>query len=135
MFRHEVEYVDFNGNERKETLYFHLSLPEVTRLEAEVGKPIDQYAKEVSANQDMKTMIEFLERIILSSYGRKTSDGKSFHKSAELRKDFEYSQAYADLFEELLTDPELTKRFGEGVVDNGKNRKNQVAPQVVNQQQ
>lgn len=132
MFKHTVAYNDFNGTERKEDLYFHLSLPEVTRIEAEIGKPISEYTQELSTNMDMKNLLDFLEKIILNSYGQKTSDGKSFHKSKSLRDEFEYSQAYAEVFEQLLTNPELAKKFGEGVVDNGKVKKNQVTPQVVN---
>jgi hypothetical protein len=132
MFKHTVAYKDFNGTERTDDLYFHLSLPEVTRIEAEIGKPIDEYTKELSTNMDMKNLLDFLEKIILSSYGQKTSDGKSFHKSKSIREEFEYSQAYAEIFEQLLTNPELARKFGEGIVDNGKAKKNQVAPQVVN---
>lgn len=134
MFKHTVEYTDFNGNPRKEDLYFHLSLPEVTRLEAEVGKSIEEYIKDVEANRDMKTLLGFLERILLSAYGQKTSDGKTFHKSKELRDAFEYSQAYAEVFEQVLTNPDLARKFGESVADSGKAKKNQVAPQVVGQQ-
>jgi len=131
MFKHNIEYTDFNGNPRKEDFFFHLSLPEVTRLEAELGKPLNDFVKELVDNQDLKKMMDFIEKMVLNSYGVKTSDGKSFHKSKELREQFEYSQAYAELFEQLLTNPDLARRFGEGVADNGKARKNQVAPQVV----
>jgi len=131
MFKHNIEYVDFNGTPRKEDFYFHLSSPEVTRLQAEIGKPMEVYIQDLTASQDVKTMLEFLERMVLSSYGVKTSDGKSFHKSKELREQFEHSQAYAELFEQLLLNPDLTRAFAEGVVDNLKGRKNQVAPTVV----
>jgi hypothetical protein len=134
MFKHNVTYKDFNGNERKEDLYFHLSLPELTRIEAEIGKSLQEYIQELTANQDLKTLLAFLERMILSSYGQKTSDGKSFHKSKAIRDEFEYSQAYAEIFEQFITDPELAKKFGEKVADDGKARKNQVNPQVVNNQ-
>jgi hypothetical protein len=110
MFKHTVKYVDFNGTDREEELYFHLSLPEVTRLEAEIGKPLDQYTKDLVANQDMKNLLDFLEKVLLNSYGRKTSDGRSFHKSKELRSEFEYSQAYAEVFEQLLTNSELAQK-------------------------
>lgn len=131
MFKHNIKYNDFNGNERSEDLYFHLSLPEVTRLEAEIGKPIDEYTKELVSTMDMKKLLDFLEKMVLNSYGKKTSDGRSFHKSKELREEFENSQAYAELFEQLITNPELSRKFGEGVADNGKARKNQVSPQIV----
>ncbi len=131
MFKQQITYTDFNGIEHKEDFYFHLSLPEVTRLEAKLNKSLADHTKELVARQNPDELIKFLEEIILSSYGRKTSDGKSFRKNAELREDFEYSQAYAEFFEAMLTDKELATKFGEGVADNGKARKNQVAPTVV----
>lgn len=134
MFKHTIEYKDFNGNDRKEDFYFHLSSPEVTRLELEIGKPISDYTQDLIGGMDLKKLVAFLERIILSSYGRKTTDGKSFVKNKELRDEFEYSQAYAELFEQLLTNPELARKFGEAVADDGKPRKNQVTPQTINQQ-
>ena len=131
MFKHKIDYVDFNGTQRSEDFYFHLSLPEVTRLEAEIGKPLNQYAQEVAANQNIKELLDFIEKMVLSSYGQKSADGKSFLKSEEIRKEFEHSQAYAELFEQLLTNAELAEKFGSSVADNGKPRKNQVAPSVV----
>ena len=132
MFKHTINYVDFNGTERSEPFYFHLSLPEVVRLEAKLGKPLDEYAKEVTANKDAKQLVEFIETIVLDSYGKKSDDGKSFLKSPEYRREFEFSQAYAELFEQLLTDSDLAAKFGTSVADNGKAKKNQVAPTVVN---
>jgi hypothetical protein len=133
MFKHTVEYVDFNGTERKEDLYFHLSLPEVTRLEAEINKPLNEHVQDLVANQNMKDLLDFLEKVLLNAYGQKTSDGKSFIKNKGLREEFEYSQAYAEVFEQMLTNPDLARKFGESVADNGKAKKNTVAPQVVSQ--
>ena len=132
MFKHNVEYVDFNGNQRKEDLYFHLSLPEVTRLEAEIGGPLEVHIKELTTNQRLHELLAFLEKMMLNAYGQKTSDGKSFHKSKAIRDEFEYSQAYAEIFEQIITDPELARKFGENVADNGKPKKNQVTPKIVN---
>lgn len=133
MFKHTVEYVDFNGNQRKEELLFHLSLPEVTRLQAEIGKDIKDHVQELVANQDLNELLKFMETMMLNAYGQKTSDGKSFQKSRALRESFEYSQAYAEIFEQMMTNPELAKKFGEKVADDGKQRKNHVAPTVVGQ--
>lgn len=133
MFKHNVTYTDFNGMSRQEDFYFHLSLPEATRIEAELGMPIDKYAEELQRGNNLKNLLDFLEKMILNSYGKKTSDGRSFHKSKELREEFENSQAYAELFEQLLLNPDLARKFGEGVADNGKPKKNQVAPKVINE--
>ena len=133
MFKHNIAYTDFNGDERKEDFYFHLSLPEVTRIEAEIGAPMDVYTQNLASGADVAKLLDFMETIILNSYGKKTSDGRSFHKSKELRAEFEYSQAYAELFEQLITTPDLARKFGESVADNGKPKKNQVAPKVVSE--
>ena len=135
MFKHNIKYVDFNGNERKEEFYFHLSTPEVLRIEAKTGSTIEEYTQAIAERQDLSELLDFLEEIVLSSYGRKTTDGKSFIKNKELRTEFEYSQAYAELFEELLMDQELAAKFGEGVAETAKNRKkkNSVDPKVVDQ--
>lgn len=123
MFKQKISYVDFNGNERNEDFYFHLSLPEVTRMEAEIGRGMKEHIEDIAASNDLKTLIDFLEKLILGAYGRKSADGKSFSKTKEARHEFEHSQAYAELFEMLLTNPELARKFGEGVADNGKGRK------------
>jgi hypothetical protein len=131
MFKQNITYTDFNGVERKEDFHFHLSLPEVTRIEAKVGKSLADHTKELAEGGDVPKLLGFLEEVILNAYGKKTSDGKSFHKSKELREEFENSQAYAELFEQLITSPDLARKFGEGVADNGKPRKNQVSPSVI----
>lgn len=133
MFKHNIEYVDFNGNDRNEDFYFHLSSPEVIRLEAKLGAPIQDYIGNLREQQDLSSLIAFLEDIILTAYGRKTSDGKSFIKNQELRVEFEYSQAYAELFEEMVSNPTLAQKFGEGVSASAKHRrkKNEFTPQIV----
>lgn len=121
MFKKQITYVDFNGTERKEDFYFHLSLPEVTRLEARLGnQTIETFAFNLKASQDEAAMIQFIEDMVLDSYGKKSSDGKTFLKSKAIREEFEYSQAYAELFEELFTKPEAAQKFASGIATKTK---------------
>lgn len=131
MFKHTVEYTDFNGNQRKDDLYFHLSLPEVTRITAEIGKDINEYIKELTDNKDLNELLKFIEMVMLNSYGQKTMDGRTFQKTPEIRHAFEHSQAYAEIFEQFMTNPDLARKFGEKVADSGKGQKNTVGPKVV----
>lgn len=131
MYKHPITYTDFNGTERTEDFHFHLSAPEVVRLEAEVGTNLEAHTKTLAANGEAEPLLAFLEKIILMSYGVKSTDGRSFKKSPEIRQEFEYSQAYAELFVQIIKDPSLARKFAEGIVDNGKTRKNTVAPTVV----
>lgn len=133
MLKHNIKYTDFNGVEHQKDFYFHLSLPELTRIEAEIGNDLGTHTKILGERNNPAEMISFLERIILTSYGIKTADGQSFRKSKDLKEEFEYSPAYAELFEELLTNPDLATKFGEGIADTGKARKNTVAPQLVSE--
>lgn len=127
----KIDYVDFNGQERSEEFYFHLSLPELTRIEAEAGEDMKTHIENLIVNNKVKELLDFLEVVMLSSYGEKTTDGRSFRKSKELREEFENSPAYAEFFELLLTEEGMAQTFGEKVADNGKQKKNAVAPRVV----
>lgn len=111
MFVKEITYKDFNGQELTERFYFHYSTPEATRMMAKYGGNIEEYAKKLVENNNANDMIAFIEDIILSAYGKKSSDGKSFIKRPEFREAFEYSNAYAELFEELLTNEESLQDF------------------------
>ena len=124
MFKKTIKYTDFNGTDREEDFYFHVSSHEGVRMEAKLGgRSLETYSKELSANQDMAKMIAFIEDLVLSSFGKKSEDGKNFLKSEEIRKEFEYSQAYAELFEELLTVPESAEKFATGIARQTKKMK------------
>ncbi len=131
MFKQTISYTDFNGTERTEDLYFHLSKVEMLRLQTEIGGDLQEYAKRVTQEGNLEELLAFIEKMILNSYGKKTLDGRSFTKSKELREEFENSQAYAEVFELLLTTPGLAEKFGQGIVETGAAKKNTVAPTVV----
>lgn len=116
MFKKTIKYTDFNGTERSENFYFHMSLPEMARLEAKCGgKTVPGYVKQLVADQDVEEIIRFIEEIVLTSYGKKSDDGKQFLKSKVVREEFEYSQAYAELFEELFTVDGAAEKFAYGI--------------------
>lgn len=123
MLKKTITYEDFNGNELTEDFYFNLSSPEATRMSAKFGADISNYAEQLAASNDMAAMIDFMETIILDSYGEKSLDGKQFMKSPEIRQKFEYSNAYAALFEELLLDPSKATEFGEALATSAKPNK------------
>lgn len=115
MLKKTVTYTDFNGVEVTEDLYFHLSAPEVTRLNAKYGGDVGEYVSEVSMELNQEKMVAFLEDLILSSYGVKSDDGKQFKKGAKIREDFEYSQAYAEIFVSILTEEGEAESFAESL--------------------
>ena len=120
MLKKTIKYVDFNEEEVTEDFYFNLTTPEVTKMIAKIGDDIDKHAEKLAKEGDHEGIIDFVEMLILTSYGVKSEDGKRFVKSKEARENFEYSAAYAELFEQLMTDPEQSKAFGQGLMRGAK---------------
>ena len=132
MLKKVLEYTDYNGNEVKETLHFHLTKPEVLKLSARYDDDIEVYIGKVVAAKDTNAVFAIIEDLILSAYGEKSEDGKRFVKTPKIREEFEYSIAYAELFEELLTGPGAAKAFGEGLVSTAQSVKQAQADNVRN---
>lgn len=121
MLKKTIKYVTFDGNKVEEDFYFNYTTPELTRMTAAFGMEIKDYAQKIADEQDPAKMIEFIERLVLGAYGVKSEDGKAFVKSKEDRHYFEYSLAYAELFEELLTVEGAAAAFSEGLVNKKTN--------------
>ena len=118
MIKKTMTYVDFNGETVVEDLYFNLNALEYTRLTARNGGDLDKRIAELVEKDDTEAIIALMEDLLLSSYGVKSEDGRRFVKTKQIREEFEYSQAYADLFVLLLTNPEETKKFGQGIASS-----------------
>lgn len=119
MLKKTVTYVNYDGEEVTETLYFNLNQLEVTKIQAKYaknGEDLEAYAERITEAKDLETMIEFVETLVLSSYGEKSEDGKRFVKTKEIRENFEYSLAYAELMAVLLTNPQEAKEFGGSLI-------------------
>jgi len=116
MIKQTVTYLDFNGQEVTEDLYFNLTNAEYVRLTGKVGGDISDYAQQLVALGKHGEMLEFIENLILSSYGVRTPDGRGFKKTKEIRENFEYSIAFSEIFEMLLSDPDKASAFASGLM-------------------
>lgn len=138
MLKQTVTYENFNGFEVTEDLYFNLSTPELARLSARYGGDVSEYATKLAKSGNLDAMLHFIEDLMLTSYGKKSDDGKRFVKTKEVREEFEYSIAYATLFEELLTDPDKAQAFGHGLAQgaatSGKQKQSQAAQLIAQRQ-
>lgn len=110
------EYTDYNGNHQVETLYFNMNKAEIAAMQVRMdGKFID-HIKNLIDGSKVEALFGFFRDIVLDSYGEKSEDGKRFHKTPEMRKDFEESIAFSELIAELMQDPKKVSAFTRGIL-------------------
>ena len=114
-----ITYTDYNGNQRTEDFYFHLSKAEVAEMELSIPGGLANYLQKIVADRDVPKIIEAFKQIILKSYGVKSEDGKKFIKNQEVLNEFIQSEAYSELFIELLKNAEMATSFINGVIPQG----------------
>ena len=128
MVKELIKYTDLNGNYREDECYFNLSKPELGRLELKYKNGLEAELQRMNDENDRGGMGNFLESIIISSYGEKTPDGTGFVKDKEKTKAFEYSVAYSELYGILFTDEERLTAFIKGIIPADQNRPAVPAP-------
>lgn len=119
MLKKNITFEDFNGNTVNEDHYFHLSKADLIELEVSHSGGLQAWITRIIETEDAKALIEEFKKLILSSYGKKSEDGRRFIKDAELRDDFKSSPAYEELFMELVTNPDKASEFVNGIVPKG----------------
>ena len=123
MFAKTINYEDFLGNKREETLYFNLTQTEIIDFATElpsgvseaIGDPnkMDQEAAAIKIVETIgsKGVIDFLKTLLLKSYGIPSEDGRKFMKSEEISKDFSQTLAYDTILMELMSDDTAANEF------------------------
>ncbi len=116
MIKKTITYKDFNGNDRTEEFYFNLTKAEVTRMEMSTTGGMAEMIQRVIAAQDAPSLIQIFEEMIQKSYGVKTPDGRGFIKRKEDLENFMATEAYSQLFMELVTDADSAAEFVNGII-------------------
>lgn len=116
MLAKTIKYTDYNGVERKETYYFNYNKAEIAEMELSTAGGLSEMIKKITEAQDGPSIMKLFKDIILGSYGVKSPDGKQFIKSDELSKQFSQTEAYAELFMELVTNADAAAEFVNGIV-------------------
>lgn len=120
MIKKTMTYTDYNGVERTEDKYFHLTEAELVEMElCTEGGFVDKVNRIVNAKETPEIIKNFKE-IILKAYGEKSPDGKRFLKVNEDGKplyiEFSQTEAYSKLFMELVTDDKAASDFINGIL-------------------
>lgn len=111
MFKKTIEYTDYNGEKRKEDFYFNLNKAELMEMQLSQNGGLQNHLMRIIKTKDTPELVKMFKDIILMAYGEKSPDGKKFMKSDEIRRDFECSEAYSELFMELATNSDSAAEF------------------------
>lgn len=116
MLKKTIKYTDYNGVERTEDFYFNLSRPDVVKLQASETTGFAETLQAIVDARDNKEILARFEQIIKVSIGVRSEDGKRFIKSPALAEEFLQSEAYSELFVELLGNPHAFVDFVKGIM-------------------
>ena len=116
MLRKTMTYTDFDGNKRTETFMFNLTKAELTDMQLSSSGGLETQIKRLFEEQNTAEIVKIFKAIILKAYGEKSLDGKYFEKSEDISKRFASTNAFSDLYMELLGDGEAAANFVKGII-------------------
>lgn len=116
MIKKTITYTDFDGNERTEDFYFHLTEAEIADWELSIAGGLSKMLVGIIKTNDVRQIIPIYKEIIIKSYGVKSPDGRRFIKNDEVRDDFVQTQAFSDLYMRLATDADEGSEFIKGIM-------------------
>lgn len=116
MLKKTIKYTDYEGVERTEDFYFNLTKAELTMMDLSIPGGINKKLQRISQELDVPMIMDTFRTFILDSYGKISDDGRRFIKSEELKREFEQTEAYSELFMEMCTDANAAADFLAGIV-------------------
>lgn len=120
MYKKNITYTDFNGDERTDAFYFNLSDAEILELQVGYGGDMSRIMSNMLEKRDAKGLLGIITDLIRTSYGEKSSDGKRFMKNQEVKDSFVTTDAYSKLVLELLNDKKEFEKFMTNVIPAAK---------------
>ena len=123
MFSRTFEYKGYDGQTHKETWWFNLSEAELYKLELGSVGGVNGVMNRMLREERPDKIVDMFERIILTSVGERSSDGRRFVKKqrpgfpwGEVAEDFRETPAYDILFMELVSSGEKLAAFLKGAI-------------------
>ncbi|MCD8155152.1 MAG: hypothetical protein LUF78_10820 [Clostridiales bacterium] len=113
MLKKTINFTDYNGEKRTEDFYFNLNKAELMEMELRADGGLSATLQKMVNQRDRNKLMDWFKDIILMSYGEKTDDGRRFVKSEELSKEFSQTEAYTELFMELLSGDDTATRMAD----------------------
>lgn len=127
MFVKTVTYTDFDGNVRTEDFLFNFTKQEIAEMELTTDGGMAKMIERITKAKSQKELIQLFKKLVLDAYGQKSDDGKHFVKNDKIREDFASTQAFSDIYMELVTNADKASEFFNAIVPKEKSDKLSVA--------
>lgn len=116
MLKKTITFEDLDGNKISEDFYFNLSKAEIAEMELSQKGGLIEYIQKIVKEEDGAKLVELFKGLIVNTVGKRSDDGRRFIKSQEIRDDFTQTNAYSELFMELVTNSDSAAEFVNGIV-------------------
>lgn len=120
MIEKTIKYYDLRGNEVEDTFYFNLTKAEAMGLGFEdfEGMKFSEVLLSIQETEDPRMVLSVFKTVLRQAVGMKqeTPRGEILVKPDWLKDWFIATDAYSELLEEMLTDPDYAVKFIGGIL-------------------
>lgn len=120
MIEKTIKYNDLRGNEVEDTFYFNLTKAEAMGIAFDDfdGMKFSQVLKAIQETEDARIVLSVFKNVLRQAVGIKqeTPRGEILVKPDWLKEWFIATDAYSELLEEMLTDPDYAAKFIGGIL-------------------
>lgn len=105
MLKKTVTFINFDGVQETQDLYFHFSKAEILEMHANgLANTLDSVVTEAKKtdSRNAEDLVKLFKRLMGMAYGERSPDGRGFKKSEEISAYFLNSPAFDELFMELV---------------------------------
>lgn len=102
MLKQTIEFIDFNGEQRKRDLYFNLTEAELIDMQVDSELGIEHDMQEAIKEKNVRKLLDFVKMLVERSYGERSPDGIHFDKTPEITQRFINSAMYSPLLMSLF---------------------------------
>lgn len=123
MIKQTVSYTDYNNQPQVEDHYFHLTKAELLdhmdlkpQLEALQQRLVSDGEIRDLREEEVMEILQLVKRLVRSSFGKRSTDGKNFYKGDDIWREFESSAAYDAMLFALFENPDKAFAFMSGIM-------------------
>lgn len=123
MLKKSITYTDFNGNTVTDVFYFNLTKTELMKMELSEADGFSEMMQRIVDAKNNGEIVAVFEKIIMTAYGEKSNDGKSFLKLDDngnpLSAKFAQTAAYDAMFFQFVENQDDAEAFIRGIMPAG----------------